>query len=174
MGKEKINKSGEQSGKNASGKGKAPVRPKNKTQDAEAILRKLLKEKGFSYKEPELSTAFLAFREMSRLAFNCAEDELLFEAGCYDYDGRKLFCVSLVRQFTVIEEEGEFDYIEQLNMDLLYEVTEQVKELSETVWSYEFENVFDKFFEEVEKKDGFRMALKEMKPAAVDLYMDEV
>lgn len=146
----------------------------NKTQDAEAILRKLLKEKVFSYKEPDLSTAFDAFREMSRLAFDCAEDELLFEAGCYDYDGRELFCVSLVRQFTVIEEEGEFDYIEQLNLDFLYEVTAQVKELIETVWSYEFEDDFDKFFEAVEEREGFRIALEQMRAAEVDLYMDEV
>lgn len=147
---------------------------KIQTQDAEQVLKKLLKENGFSFKEPKLMTLFDVFKEMSRVVFDCSEDELLFEAGCFDYDGEERFCLSLVRQFTIIEDEGEFDYIEQLNIDILYDVNEKVKELSETIWSYEFEDDFEQFFGAVEKSAAFGLALEVLKPVEVDLYMDEV
>ena len=150
------------------------VEKKRKTESAEAFLRGMLKERGFLPKEPDVLVAWETFKAMCDVSFDCSEDELLFEAGIYDYSGKEMFCLSIVRQFTIIEEEGEYDYIEQLHMDFLYEPEEMLRDLSETIWTYDFDDDFGKFFDAVERCPAFGAVRNGASAVEFEMYFDEI
>lgn len=144
------------------------------TDGAEALLRKMLKENGFQPKSPDVKIAWETFKAMCDVKFECEEDELLFETGVYDFSGKDMFFLSVVRQFTIIEEDGEYDYVEQLHMDFLYEPVPELAEFSETIWTYDFEDDFGGFFEAVEKSQVFCAVRESFIPVEFELYFDEV
>lgn len=143
------------------------------TDGAEALLRKMLKENGFQPKSPDVKIAWETFKAMCDVKFECEEDELLFETGVYDFSGKDMFFLSVVRQFTIIEEDGEYDYVEQLHMDFAYEPEKELKELVKTIWTYEYDGDFGRFFEEVEKCQAFCVPRDGYLPVEFELYFDE-
>lgn len=150
------------------------IEKKQKTEGAEALLRGMLKEQSFLPKAPDVRVAWDTFKEMSGIGFDCSEDELLFEAGVYDYSGKEMFCLSIVRQFTIIEDDGEYDYIKQLHMDFLYEPEAALRELSETIWTYDFDDDYGQFFEAVEKCPVFCTVQEGYSAVEFELYFDEI
>lgn len=145
---------------------------KMKTEKAEGFLRKLLKENGFDWKNPDLKIGWETFKRMDSQAFDCSEDELLFETGIYDDRGEELYYLSIVRQFT-IDVDGEYDYIEQLYLEFTYRPDETLKALETVIWSYDFDGDSNKFFKAVEKSPAFFIPQK-MLPVKAEVYLEEV
>lgn len=144
-----------------------------KTSDGIKRFRALLKEAEFNPREPKLAGAWEAYKKFSEISFDCAIDNLLFEAGIYDCTEGDVFCLSLVRQFT-LEVEDEYDYIEQIHLDLLYQPDETLRGLKETLLTYEFDDNVAAFLEAVEKSPAFQIPLKQYAPAAAEIYQDEI
>lgn len=144
-----------------------------KTVDALGKLRASLKEAGFNPKEPDLKTAWEVFKKFNRLRFDCSDDSLLFEAGVYDVTGEEQFYLSMVRQFT-IEVDGEYDYMEQIHLDLIYPADDRLGSLNETLWTYDFDDDIPAFIAAVEESPAFNIALEEYHALASDIYQDEI
>lgn len=144
-----------------------------KTSEGLAVFRKLLKEAGFQPKDPDLQTAWNVFKRFIKLSFDCADDSLLFETGVYDVTGEEMFYLSLVRQFT-IEVDGEYDYMEQIHLDLLYKPDEILGNLEETIRTYEFDDEIPAFLEAVEQSPSFKILMEQYHPSAADIYQDEI
>lgn len=146
---------------------------KLQTEEAEPVLRKLLKTNGFDPKKPSVKIGWETFKEMSKYLFDCSEDDLLFETGVYDFSDEELFYFSLIRQFT-IDVDGEYDYMEQLHMEFTYRPEAELKALTETIWTYDFDDNFERFLEAVEQSEAFQIPQKKFEPVGFDLYYDEV
>lgn len=144
-----------------------------KTSDGLPELQVILKEAGFNPKEPDLKTAWSAFKKFNELRFDCADDSLLFETGIYNFTGEELFYLSMVRQFT-LEVDGEFDYMEQIHLELAYQPDERLEGLGERLWTYEFDDDASVFMEAVEKSQVFTILLEQYHPSASDIYQDEI
>lgn len=149
-------------------------RQRLKTEEGLPLFRKMMKEEGFNPKEPKKQAAWEAFRRFSAVSFDCAGDSLVFEAGMFDYtDDEPLYCLSFIRQFT-IEVEGEYDYIEQIHLDLFYRPDETLRNLEETIWTCDFDDEFPPFFEAVERSEAFSRLGPECQPSSCEIYQDEV
>lgn len=154
-------------------KQKTGAKSRFKTEEGMAIFRKNLKAAGFNPKEPGLPSAWEGFKRFSESQFDCPDDSLLFEAGMFDFTEEERFCLSFVRQFTV-EVEEEYDYLEQLHLDLFYQPDERLKSLNETIWTYDFDDAFPPFFKAVEKNEVFQLLMSEYQPFSCEIYQDEV
>ena len=146
---------------------------KYKTEEAENIFRKMLKEAGFQYKEPNVKLAWGVFKEMCLVEFECAGDDLLFETGTYNFEGQEEFLLSFVRQFT-IEVDGEYDYMEQLHLDFGYKPEAELGSLKKILWTYDFDGDFSKFFQAVEQSPAFLIPQEKFVPEECELFIDEV
>lgn len=143
------------------------------TEEAEVILKALLKEAGFHDEAPDLVTAWETFKKMCEYEFDCAEDELLFETGVYDFTGKELYYLYIVRQFT-IEVEGEYDYLEQLRMEFSYEPEGELKEMEEIISTFEFDDDFGEFIKAVEKSPAFLLPEEKYAPVGFELFTEEI
>lgn len=144
-----------------------------KTEEAKGIFRALLKAADFQESTPNLKTAWETFKSMCEYEFDCGGEDLLFEAGVYNFTGKDLFYLYIVRQFT-LEVEDEYDYIEQLRMEFSYEPVGELKTLEERIWTYEFDDDFKAFMEAVEKSPAFLLAQKDAAPVGFELFLEEV
>lgn len=146
---------------------------KHETEEAEKMLRDLLKDAGFKEAVPNVKTAWEAFKKMCEYEFDCGGDDLLFEAGVYDFIGKELLYLAIVRQFT-IEVEEEYDYMVELRMEFSYEPKGALRELEETISTYEFDDDFQRFFEAVEKSPAFLLPQENDTPVGFELILDEI
>lgn len=115
-----------------------------------------------------LAQAVDAFAEMCDIPVDSEMDMLLFESGNFGFFvSDASFQVSLVRQFTTGEEEG--DEFTQLHMDLFYEPTEELQALeTNCFWSTDVKD----FWQAVRDSAVFRF-LRDAVPAERSLDMDE-
>lgn len=146
---------------------------KYETEEAEKMFRGLLKDAGFIEAAPDVKTAWETFKKMCEYEFDCGGDELLFEAGVYDFIGKDLLYLAIVRQFT-IEVEGEYDYMVELRMEFSYEPVGELRELEETIHTYEFDDDFEQFFVAVEKSPAFLLPQAKSTPVGFELILDEI
>lgn len=143
------------------------------TEEAEGIMRKMLNEEGFDEKAPDVKAAWNSFKKMCEVEFDCAGDDLLFETGMYEFSGEKEFFLSFVRQFTV-DVDGEYDYMKQLHLDFNYKPEQELENLKEIVWTFDFEDDFEQFFKAVEENAVFLNLQEHYKPIGCELFMEEI
>jgi hypothetical protein len=95
--------------------------------EAAAVFQALIKAHGLRVEELTARSAWQIFGDYSRLAFDTPDlpdaDGLLYQYGMYRPKGRSLFELDLVRQFEVVDAEGEHDHYVQLHCTLRYAPT---------------------------------------------------
>ena len=79
----------------------------------------------------------------------------------------------MVRQFT-IEVDGEYDYMEQIHLELIYPADGRLGGLKETLWTYDFNDDIPAFIAAVEESPAFNIPLEEYHALAADIYQDEI
>lgn len=94
------------------------------------------------------------------------DDLLLFETGTFPFTGEPLWYFSLTRQYP----DGEGEYW-QLHLDVRFPPSGKNSELSDTVWSDEF-NDFGEFFAALRKSEEYAAAVDDV-PAEIDIYLGE-
>lgn len=115
--------------------------------------------------ESSLSDIVDAFEAMCQIPF--AEDDILFEAGTFDFTGSPQFYFSLARQLP--SEDEESDEFCQLHVDVLYTPTAKKAKYSGSIWKTEVEG---DFFERIRKSKVF-LDIKYDEIASIEIYMDE-
>lgn len=105
-----------------------------------------------------------AFAQMCKTSVGYP-DNLLFETGTWDYNGEKLFCFSLVRQFQFMDED---EYV-QLRLDVLYTPSARTKLLYGSKWDARVEG---DFFEMVRSSRAYN-AVKDTPIHKVAVRIDE-
>lgn len=105
-----------------------------------------------------------AFEKMAYLPIATAADDLLFEAGTYNFTGKDMFYFSLTRQYQT-EESGD-EYM-QLRLELLYEPGADNSEFYESMWS----NVkLEDFFIAVRNSEAYQFLVQNnLKPVKLEI-----
>ena len=99
-----------------------------------------------------------------------AQDARLFETGTYSFSLRgteRLFHFDLVRQLPCPELDGE-EYL-QIHLSCLYPPSEETAAFHRVLWDFDRD---PGFFERIRSSAEFQ-ALKDLRPARVELYLDE-
>lgn len=81
----------------------------------------------------ELGNAIDAFEEMAHIPLETESDDLLFEAGHYDFTGEEMFWLSLTRQFDTPDPDDS-EYL-QLQLRILFKPEDVPMKYSITEWS---------------------------------------
>lgn len=142
--------------------------------DAKADLEKRLTQTGFTFADPDLETAWRAFREHLGVKVVGAKDYVLVDAGVCDFESqpfRPAFKVDLCRQFGFFDE-GEFQGYEQLHLMLFFPATADLDELTA---GHFLDDAQDRapFYGEVERSPAFTKA-GSLKCAAAALHYGPV
>lgn len=129
-------------------------------EEGELILDAMLQDALPDVANPTVESVWRVFKEFCLTPADCDEDAFLFECGIHDYTGTDLFHFSFVRQFTVYEQDDrsgeEYDHVEQLQCEFLFEPTNELERMSITLWG-EAGAPVEEWFAEVESLPIFRM-----------------
>ena len=131
---------------------------KMKPSQAKTKLKRILNEVGFSLDHPNPALAWEGFKQFSREEVTCANDGFLFEAGCYDFPGELLFYLDFTRQFTIEDETGEYDHMEQVRITFSRQPTLELETLEASMWADDFIDL-PAFFAAVEGTRAFQVAI---------------
>lgn len=98
----------------------------------------MLADAGFAVERPDAATAWSAFKAFAARPVAAAapfvldHDMCFFQAGVHDWGGGRNFEWGFTRQFSIDNEHGVYDHMEQLELTLLYDPEDPVlKGLSE-------------------------------------------
>ncbi len=130
-----------------------------KVNEAEARLLEILSSSGFDFKKPDPGIAWKAFKKFVAEPVECEDDGILFQTGCYDFTGERLFYFEFVRQFSVADEDGEYEYMEQLHLEFTCMPTPELMTLESTLWAYDFSSK-EEYFNHVELLQEFKKGLE--------------
>jgi len=129
-------------------------------EEGELILDAMLKDALPDVANPTVESVWRVFKEFCLMPADCQSDMFLFECGVFDYTGTEMFHFSFVRQFGVYEsdedDDGEYDHIEQLHCEFLFEPTEELRKWNISLWADE-EAPLEDWFAEVESLPIFRI-----------------
>jgi hypothetical protein len=132
---------------------------------------------GDALSKPDAQAAWEVFERFALLPFAPAAPErldealgdlLLFEWGVYAWGmsgaTQETFLVELVRQFSVVAEDGEYERMEQVHCSIAFDAVPELRQLGQgTVWSNEDRSAW---FGEVERSQGF-IAIRTGRPIAI-------
>jgi hypothetical protein len=146
--------------------------------DAEERLRELLGEAGLDLERLDPRQTWDVFKAFASEPVegpgpDSGDDMCLFEYGVYDWSDGKgpRFHWGFCRQFSLYDEAGEYDHMEQLRCDLFFEVTPDLEQLTLSgIWS---DDDLARWIEEVEAQDGFR-AVVGLVPVESRVQQEEV
>jgi hypothetical protein len=101
--------------------------------EAAAVFQALIKTHSLRVEELRARSVWQVFNDYSRVAFDTPDlpdaDGLLYQYGMYRPKGRSLFELDLVRQFEVVDAEGDHDHYVQLHCTLRYTPTPELEAL---------------------------------------------
>lgn len=143
-----------------------------KVDNTQMKLENLLNEAYFDFDKPNCYLAWEVFKKYASIIVDCADDAFLFQCGTYTFTGEEMFEFEFVRQFT-IEEDEEYEHMEQLSLTLYYIPDEELKGIETNLWSYDFDTI-DVFFEAVESMNEFNEIIKNYTPKYCTVAQEEV
>ncbi len=134
-------------------------------------FRKALRAVDLAIEAATVSDVWAVFKTFARrpVAY-CPAVQLLFQWGTYDLvTERAMFNVSMVRQFEIIEDDGDYGGMHQLDCRFLFEPSDDVAEMQGNMWSMSYPDL-DAFFAAVEQHEVYRLVSTR---AAVDVQVDQ-
>jgi hypothetical protein len=126
--------------------------------EAEGQLKGMLKAEGFDISKPNPQIAWNVFKSFVQKPVECADDAVLFQCGTFSFTGKDLFYLDFVRQFSIDDEDGEYDHMEQLHCEFTCNPNKELNPLEKNLWSYDFKDLND-YFAAVENLSEFQTAI---------------
>lgn len=143
------------------------------TLDQTEDLLKKQYEQLCSSKEIEIIDVWNLFKDYCGINVLCNDEALLFQCGVFNFTGEDLFYVDFVRQF-IVEEDGEYSYMEQLHCELTFKPSGSLQNLEKNLWSYDTENNYIKFFEQVEGLEEFELITNHLKIESLEIKQEMI
>jgi hypothetical protein len=154
-----------------------------RTDDAEARLRELLADAGIDPEAPTASDVETVWDVIRHFAQEPAEDAapreehgdgILAQYGVYAWDSAPHFELDMTRQFTLLDEHGEYDHMTQLQCTFQFEVTDDLRAIGEeNLWSFDLDR--NEFFARARDLPGFRHVREtRLKPLRLVIVYDEL
>lgn len=147
-------------------------RAKSSAQSKE-LLERALKSVGFDAANPDPYAIWTAYQTFASIPFDCASDDLLWQAGLFAFTGQPMYHWDITRQF-IFETDGEQDPMTQLNLTLLFLPDTRFDGLRDTLWSIDVPGDSAAFFAAVAQRPAFRLPIELCRPADYRLNYGEV
>ena len=125
---------------------------------AQSRLKDLLGKAGFDNGNPDPKLAWQVYKQFARERVSCADDDLLFQAGSYRFTGEDLFYFDFVRQFTIEDQDGNYDHMEQLHIEFTRQPDQLLKKIKIDLWADDIDHS-GSFFSTVESMSEFQLAI---------------
>jgi hypothetical protein len=125
--------------------------------EAESELKSMLSLAGFDLLKPNPTLAWSVFKAFAELPVEDVESGILWQIGCYSFTGEKLCHLGFVRQFSFYVD-GEYDHMEQLNLELTCKPTKELLHIQRNRWSFDYPSIAE-YFADVENSPEFKTAL---------------
>jgi hypothetical protein len=136
-------------------------------------LKRMMVESGVDSQKPVPRAGWEVFKRFAARPVYCASDGLLFQCGVYEFTGKPMFHFDFVRQFR-IEKDGDYDHMQQLHIEFLFEPTPQTGEMHFDKWSFDFRSL-EEWFRFIEARPEFRDVIESTaQPASVKLYQEKI
>jgi hypothetical protein len=117
-----------------------------KTKESKKIFNKMLTDSNISPKNFSISSFLSLVREFMNLKFDCAEDDLLFEAGVFEsMHGKDTFIIDFARQFSINDENDVYEHMEQLHITLHFDNSDKLMDFHTMEWSTDYDSIDDFF-----------------------------
>jgi hypothetical protein len=126
--------------------------------EAEEHLKSMLTAEGFDISNPNPQIAWDVFKSFVQKPVMCAEAGVLFQCGVFNFAGEELFYLDFVRQFSIDDQDGEYDHMEHLHCEFTTTPNEELRQLKRNLWAFDFHNIAD-YFTAVEDSSEFQTAM---------------
>lgn len=143
-----------------------------RVEQAQDRLQQLLAQSGFDLEKPDPRLGWQTFKQFVQEPVEEADDGVLFQIGVYDFTGVEQCHFDFVRQFSLNDDNGEYDHMEQLHLEVLCDPTERLRQFGTNRWDFGFSSI-DAFFAEVESIEAFQAAI-EHSPWRCEVAQEEV
>jgi hypothetical protein len=109
-------------------RGEATMREPLPIDQGEGVLLEMLRARGV---DPaalrSAAEAWAVFKDFVLVPFATGSDGVLYQTGVTGYGGPKVFYLDFVRQFEVVDVDGEHDHFEQLHCEFRYPVSDETR-----------------------------------------------
>ncbi|MCA9520731.1 MAG: hypothetical protein KC609_07155 [Myxococcales bacterium] len=130
-------------------------------------LQRIVAERTRAAVLPRPRDVWEAFKHFAAKRFDCEDDALLLQCGQFGFNGREVFHVDFVRQFTI---DSDYQRVEQLHCEFTFPMSTALQGRETFVWSYYSESLED-FFRRVESLPLWRI-LEPLVPRGFHLYLE--
>lgn len=148
--------------------------------EGQRVLHDLLRARGVDPARPaSVGDTWEVFKEFIAIPSETegpGSDGVLYQTGTYDFHGQDEFYLDFLRQFEVVEEDGEHDHYEQLHCEFRFPVTEFTRSFGnfDHWWFADDEaQPWADFVALVEGRPEF-IAFRSVTPQAAEIEQEEV
>jgi len=128
------------------------------TFEAEQRFKRMLDKAGFDTHDPKSLLVWETFKSFVQEPVDCADDGVLFECGVFNFTGESLFYLEFVRQFSIDDEDGEYERMEQLHCPFTCLPNDELLIIKKNLWAYDF-NSLDEYFVAIENLREFQIVI---------------
>ncbi|NBI29007.1 hypothetical protein [Chengkuizengella marina] len=143
-----------------------------KSNMAKQTLEEMLKKANVRFNKPDCLEIWGVFKKFSNIKVKCSDDAMLFQCESYNFRGEEFFTLGYVRQF-IFEIDGEYDYMEQLEITIFFKSNQELKGFETSVWTYDC-NSKNEFFNLVENMKEFKIPIEKYTPIQFIIEQEEV
>jgi hypothetical protein len=146
--------------------------------EAAAVFHALVTAHGLQERELTARSAWQVFADFGRVAFETPDlpdaDGLLYQYGMYRPIRRSLFELDLVRQFEVVDAEGDHDHYVQMHCTLRYAPTPELEALgADQRWWFPDQGALAAWLHSVATRPEWAV-LDAQKPKQVAVHQEDV
>jgi hypothetical protein len=148
--------------------------------EGQTVLHNLLRDRGVDPLRPaSAGQTWEVFKEFVGIPFETEgpdSDGVLFQTGSFSFHGQDEFYVDFLRQFEVVEEDGEHDHYEQLHCEFRFpvkEVTRSFGNFNHWWFAHDDAQPWADFVALVEGRPEF-IAFRSVTPQAARIEQEEV
>jgi hypothetical protein len=148
--------------------------------EGQGVLHDLLRARGLDpMRPPSVGETWEVFKEFVEIPFETEgpdSDGVLFQTGTFNFHGQDEFCLDFLRQFEVVDEDGEHDHYEQLHCEFRFPVTEATRSFGNfNIWWFSGDEAqpWADFVALVERSPEF-IAFRSIAPQAAEIEQEEV
>jgi hypothetical protein len=129
--------------------------------EAEARLHSLLSDAGVDPRSPTFQETWTVFRSFATEPVETKSDGVLVQGAAHSFYGFERYTFDFVRQFEVVDGDGEFDHYEQLHCEFCFDPAASVGELASFTewWFADGGSSLDDFLDEIERRREFAAAV---------------
>ena len=144
--------------------------------EGERVLHEMLRVQGINPESPgPVGRVWDIFKSFVAVPFDTASDGVLYETGVFNFHGLDEFYLGFLRQFEVLDEDGEHQDYEQLTCEFRFPVSDETRSFGSVTrwWFTSDDEPWSAFVASVESRPEFT-TLRFIAPQAASIQQEMV